>query len=209
MRLGEDMDFFQIAKDRNVATSNAEATKYLEETQSTRAQYDFYEYDQETTSEDTEVYIPDQSSIPSSSIIAKSPDTESPDEEPYDYEKFKLEYEQQLEYGMKHGKTLNYTEKKESEDTLRGALKRVMDVEPKNCSKEEISQIGIKAIECLTYDYQRARDIATVEKLLTRTWLVLRVWLLIYICLAIPCWCQRGNLIDILSYAIQIVIVRS
>ncbi|EFN75933.1 hypothetical protein EAI_02599 [Harpegnathos saltator] len=189
----EDMDFFQMAKNSNV-TINAETIEYLGETQSTRAQYDVYEYGQESTSEDAEKYTPDQFLISSrGSTLA---DTENPEEEPYDYETLKLEYEQQLEYGMKHGKVLNYTEKKEPKDTPREALKRIMGMkQAKNCTKEEISQIGIKAIECLAYDYQHARDMATAGKILSRTWLVLRVWLLIYICLAIPCWCQRGNFI--------------
>ncbi|XP_011152324.1 uncharacterized protein LOC105190970 isoform X2 [Harpegnathos saltator] len=184
------MDFFQMAKNSNV-TINAETIEYLGETQSTRAQYDVYEYGQESTSEDAEKYTPDQFLISSrGSTLA---DTENPEEEPYDYETLKLEYEQQLEYGMKHGKVLNYTEKKEPKDTPREALKRIMGMkQAKNCTKEEISQIGIKAIECLAYDYQHARDMATAGKILSRTWLVLRVWLLIYICLAIPCWCQRG-----------------
>lgn len=190
--LGEDVDFFQMVKDSNVTNSDAETTEYLEETQSTRPQYDVYEYGRETTGKGTERYTPDQPFV--SGRRSTLADTESPDEEPYDYEKFKMEYEQQLEYDIKYGKTLNYTEKEESEDTPREALKRIIDMkEPKNCTKEEISQIGIKAIECLAHDYQRAKDIATVGKVLSRTWLVLRVWLLIYICLAIPCWCQRGN----------------
>lgn len=198
MTLGEDIDFFQMAKDSNITISNAELTEYLGETQATRAQYDVY--DQETTSEDTKRYTPHQSLI--SSREPTLADTESPDEEPYDYEKFKLEYEEQLQYGIKHGKTFNYTEKEESEDTPKKALKRIIDMkQPKNCTKEEISQIGIKAIGCLVYDYQRARDITTVRKVLSRTWLILRVWLLIYICLAIPCWCQRGNF-NVLSYNI-------
>lgn len=195
--LGEDL--FQTAKDSNVTANNAETTGYLEETQSARAQYDVYEYGKETTNEDTERYTPDRSFI--SSERSTLADTENPDEEPYDYEQFKMEYEQQLEYDIKYGKALNYTEKEGSEDTPKEALKRIMDMRrPKNCTKEEISQIGIKAIECLAHDYQRARDTATVGKVLSRTWLVLRVWLLIYICLAIPCWCQRGNFVTSVTF---------
>lgn len=186
--LGEEMDFFQVIRDRNVTTAEVEATKHLGKTQATYMQYDTYEYGQETTSEETR-YISNVLFTKKSTLA----DTASPDEEPYDYEKFKMEYEQQLDYDIKRGKVLNYTEKKE--DTPKKALERILDLKrPKNCTKEELSQIGIKAIECLVYDYRRAKDVATMQKVLSRTWLVLRVWLLIYVCLAIPCWCQRGKL---------------
>ncbi|KAL0131072.1 hypothetical protein PUN28_002573 [Cardiocondyla obscurior] len=105
-----------------------------------------------------------------------------------------MEYEQQLEDDIKKGKVLNYTEKEEQKKgALKLTFKKIMDLKrPRNCTKEEISQIGIKAIECLLYDYQHAKDVTTVKIVLSKTWLVFRVWLLIYICLAIPCWCQRG-----------------
>jgi len=178
--LGEEMDFFQVIKERN-------ETKHFGETRATHMQYDTYEYGQKITSENT----------PNWSLTKKSTlaDTESPDKESYDYEKFKMEYEQQLDYNIRHGKALNYTEKEDLEDTPKKALERIISLkQPKNCTKEELSQIGIKAIECLVYDYRRTRDMATMKKVLSRTWLVLRVWLLIYVCLAIPCWCQRGKL---------------
>lgn len=174
--LGEEMDFFQMIRDRN-------ETEHFGETQATRVQYDTYEYGEETASEDT----PKWSSTEGSTLA------ESPDEESYNYEKFKMEYEQQLNYDVKHGKALNYTEK-DLKDEPKKVLQRIIDLKrPKNCTKEELSQIGIKAIECLIYDYRRAKDLATMKKILSRTWLVLRVWLLIYVCVAIPCWCQRGK----------------
>lgn len=189
------MDFFQVIRDRNVTTGETETTDYLAKPPETHTQYNLYEYDQETTSEATENIL-EQFSISERSTLA---DNESSYEESYDYERFKMEYEQQLEYDIKEGKILNYTEKEEPKNTLRGALKGIMDLKlPKNCTKEELSQIGIKAIECLLNDYQRAKDITTARMVLSRTWLVFRVWLLIYICLAIPCWCQRG---DFISYS--------
>nr|XP_012226481.1 PREDICTED: uncharacterized protein LOC105674603 [Linepithema humile]XP_012226482.1 PREDICTED: uncharacterized protein LOC105674603 [Linepithema humile] len=172
------MDFFKVIRDRN-------ETVHFGEAQTTHMQYDTYEYSEETTSED----IPNWPLTKKSTLV----DTESPYEEPYDYEKFKMEYEQQLDYDIRHGKALNYTEKEDLEDTPKKTLERIIDLKrPKNCTKEELSQIGIKAIECLIYDYRRTKDVATMKKVLSRTWLVLRVWLLIYFCLAIPCWCQRG-----------------
>lgn len=179
--LGEEMDFFQVIRDRNT-------TEHLGETKATHKQYDTYEYGQETTTKD----ILNWSSTKKSTFA----DTESPDEEPYDYEKFKMEYEQQLDYNMRRGKALNYTERGDVEDTPKKVFERIIDLKrPKNCTKEELSQIGIKAIKCLIYDYWHTKDVVAMKRVLLRTWLVLRVWLLIYICLAIPCWCQRGKLL--------------
>lgn len=195
------MDFFQAIKERNVTHGGVEVIKETTERfAETRARYDAYEYDDRrestTTSESTpEYWFTEGRSVPADRT-EKSLRLED-DEESYDYEKLKVEYEQQLEYSVRSGKTLNYTETKEeaAEDTPRKALKRIMDLKrPENCTREELSQIGIKALECLAHDYRRAKDVATVRRLLSRTWLVLRVWLLIYVCLAIPCWCQRGNL---------------
>ncbi|XP_020279504.1 uncharacterized protein LOC109852613 [Pseudomyrmex gracilis] len=171
----EKMDFFQILRNRTISE-----TEYLAETQAA-TRYDD-EYDQESAS------IANDTDRVSTTETRRSTFA---DEESYDYSKFKMEYEQQIEDNVKRGKALNYTEKEE--DAPRKALKRIMDLKrPRNCTKEELSQIGVRAMECLIYDYQRAKDVAAVKKILLRTWIVLRVWLLIYVCLAIPCWCQRG-----------------
>lgn len=187
----EEMDFFQMIRDRrDVVTGETGMMEYFTKMSEARTRYDLDQYDEGTTSEATK-NIPEQSSISGRSVLT---DDENSYEESYDYERFKIEYEHQLEYDMKEGKVLNYTEKGESKGTLKEALKRIVDLKPpKNCTKEELSQIGIKAIECLLYEYQRTRDITTAKIILSRTWLVVRVWLLIYICLAIPCWCQRGD----------------
>lgn len=192
------MNFFQVIRDRKVTTSETETNKYLTKRMpEARTQYNLHEYNQEITSKAIK-NIPEQSSILERSVFT---DNESSYEEFYDYERFKIEYEQQQEYNIKKGKVLNYTEKEEPKNTLKGTLKRIMDLKrPKNCTKEELSQIGIKTIECLLYDYQRAKDITTAKIVLWRTWLVFRVWLLIYICLAIPCWCQKG---DSIRYFLQ------
>lgn len=182
-----------MIKDRNVTTGEIETIEYFAKMSEAYTQYNLYKYDQETTSEATKNIL-EQSSISERSMLT---DNESPYEELYDYERFKIEYEHQLEYDIKEGRVLNYTEKEEPKNTLKEALKRITGLkQPKNCTKEELSQIGIKAIECLLYEYQRTKDITIAKMVLSRTWLVFRVWLLIYICLAIPCWCQRGDFIN-------------
>lgn len=175
--LDEKMDFFQILRNRTISETET-SPEYLTET--TLTQYD--EYNQESTSIATDM----------ERVLTTEIRSTFTDEESYDYSKFKMEYEQQIEDNIKRGKALNYTEKEE--DTPRKALKRIIELkQPRNCTKEELSQIGVQAMECLIYDYQRAKDVVAVKKILLRTWLVLRVWLLIYVCLAIPCWCQRGT----------------
>ncbi|KYM97998.1 hypothetical protein ALC62_11344, partial [Cyphomyrmex costatus] len=192
--MDEEMDFFQVIRDRNVATNETETTEFVK-TQETHTQYNLYEYDQETASEETKITLNKFLVSEKRSTVA---DKENSSEDSYDeYNRFKIEYEQQLKYNIKEGKVLNYSQKEESKDTPKEALKRLIDLKrSKNCTKEELSQIGIKAIECLSYDFQRTKDIMTTKMILSKIWLVLRVWLLIYICLAIPCWCQRGNFIS-------------
>ncbi|XP_011068173.1 PREDICTED: uncharacterized protein LOC105154385 [Acromyrmex echinatior] len=181
------MDFFQVIRDRNITTSKTETTEYFVVTPET--QYNLYEYDQKTANEEIKITV-DQFLISKRRVADKN----NSNKDSYDeYNKLKMEYEQQLEYDIKEGKVLNYSIQKESKDMPKGVLKRLIDLKPsKNCTKEEMSQIGIRAIECLSYEFQRTKDIMAVKMILSRTWLVLRVWLLIYISVAIPCWCQRG-----------------
>lgn len=198
------MDFFQVVRDRNITTSETETTKYFMITQET--QYNMYEDNQETASEEIKITLGQFLISERRSTVA---DKENSYEDSYnEYNRFKMEYEQQLEYDIKQGKVLNYSQKEESKDMPKGALKRLIDLKrSKNCTKEELSQIGIKAIECLSYDtYQRTKDMMSAKMILSRTWLVLRVWLLIYIFLAIPCWCQRGNFISLVSFLGKIII---
>ncbi|XP_011163500.1 uncharacterized protein LOC105198483 [Solenopsis invicta] len=186
--MNKKTDFSQVMKNRNVTTDKTETTEYFMKTQ--RTQYDLYEY-KETMNKDIKDTL-DQILILEKGVTSPI-DNESSYNESYDYERFKMEYEHQLEYDIKEGKVLNYTETEESNNTPKKVLKRIMNLkQPENCTKEELSQIGIKAIECLLYDYQRMKDITTAKVVLSRTWLVLRIWIFIYICLAILCWCQRG-----------------
>lgn len=191
------MDFFQVIKDRNQITNQTETTEYIAGT--TRVQYtnNVYEYDENNAIryDDVTNDTPRNRFVISEESTLAS--TENPDEEPYDYEKFKLEYEQQIEYNMRHGKAFNYTEKKELEGSPKETLKRILDLKrPKNCTKKELSQIGIKALKCIVHEYQSIKTVAAARTVLFKTWLVVKIWLLIYICLAIPCWCYGGNFIN-------------
>ncbi|KYM76667.1 hypothetical protein ALC53_12905, partial [Atta colombica] len=204
--INKKMDFFQVIRDRNITTSKTETTEYFMITQET--QYNLYEYDQKTTSEEEIKITLDQflmNDMERKPRVADKKNSYKDSYDEYNSTNLKIEYEQQLEFDIKEGKVLNYSQK-ESKDISKGALKTLIDLKrSKNCTKEELSQIGIKAIECLLYDYQRTKDIMTAKMIFSRTWLVLRIWLLIYIFLAIPCWCQRGNFIKFVSFLGKII----
>ena len=113
--------------------------------------------------------------------------------EDYNYDNLKAEYYQQIEEIQRRNGTFNYTDRGEPEDTAKDAIKKIVDLEmPKNCTKEELSQIGVKAFKCLAYDYKHGKKKTDVKRVFKRTWMVIKIWFFIYICIAIPCWCQRG-----------------
>lgn len=119
---------------------------------------------------------------------------EKSDEEDYDYDLFKAEYYQQIEYSKKDNKTFNYTENGEPEETAEDAVRKIVDFKmPRNCTREELTEFGAKALECLAYDYKHAKNKKSVSKILLRTWIVIRVWICVYLCIALPCWCQKGE----------------
>lgn len=188
--LHNNINFSQVVKNKNITTNETDITEHFGEMQMTHRQYDKNKYGQETINAGTEEDIPWNSEI---STLAY---TESPDEEPYDYEQFKLEYEQQIGYHT--NKTLNDIKKKKLEGMPKEPLKEITNLTiSNNCTTEQLKQIGTKTIKCFTYDYQRAKDAKTVNVVMLKILLVLKIWLLIYICLAIPCWCQRGNSLKI------------
>ncbi|XP_026670869.1 uncharacterized protein LOC108626720 [Ceratina calcarata] len=110
-----------------------------------------------------------------------------PGEEAYDYHKFKAEYEEQLEQS---NKTLNFTDKDKLEEQPKEALEKLVDF--RNCTEAASKKFGIKAIDCLMYNYEKQKEKPVVKKTVKKIWLTLKVWFLIYVCIAIPCWCQRG-----------------
>ncbi|KAK0098569.1 hypothetical protein PV326_006796 [Microctonus aethiopoides] len=119
-------------------------------------------------------------------------DNEESDDD-YDYEALRAEYYQQLDDAIRNNLTFNYTQKSQPEYSPKDALKNIVELKnPKNCTKEELAQFGLKAFQCLVFDYNHAKTSSDVKKILWRTWTVIKIWIFIYICVAIPCWCQKG-----------------
>ncbi|XP_076659561.1 uncharacterized protein LOC143362929 [Halictus rubicundus] len=110
-----------------------------------------------------------------------------PNEEEYDYENFKREYEEQMGKYTTDSLLSNYTDEERSEKYPVETIQKLLDF--KNCT-ETSKKLGIKAIDCLIYNYEH--ETPKIKKSVQKTWLIIKVWLLIYICLAIPCWCHKG-----------------
>ncbi|XP_043255487.1 uncharacterized protein LOC122399127 [Colletes gigas] len=113
-------------------------------------------------------------------------------EEIYDYEKFRKEYEEEISQHIIVDKISNYTNENKSKETEKseypkGTLQKLLDF--KNCTKTS-KKFGIKAIDCLIHNYESEDQ--TVKKSVQKAWLIIRIWFLIYVCLAIPCWCHKG-----------------
>lgn len=115
---------------------------------------------------------------------------EAPKEEQYDYAKLHSEYRKNIETVKASNITLNYTDTKE-DDSLKDTLKTLADVkdEPKNCTKEETSGIGISAVRCLLRDMKNPK---LKSKVLDRMLKIVIIWFGVYVIIAIPCWCQYG-----------------
>ena len=112
--------------------------------------------------------------------------------ESYDYEKLRAEYDQEFSNA---NITANHTldEDNKDEETVKDAIKKIVEFDmPRNCTKEELTEIGVRALECLAFDYQHSKNSSDVRRVLARTWSVVRIWLCIYIFIAIPCWFQKG-----------------
>lgn len=141
---------------------------------------------------DADVYK-EQTTPINSAIAMELNDNEESDDD-YDYEALRAEYYQQLDDAIRNNLTFNYTQKSQTEYSPEDALKKIVELKiPKNCTKEELAQFGLNAFQCLVFDYNHAKTSSDVKKILWRTWTVIKIWIFIYICVAIPCWCQKGN----------------
>lgn len=107
------------------------------------------------------------------------------DEFVYDYESFKMEYYEKLDQDIKNNEVFNYSITEEPEEMSNNSF-------GKNCTKEELSRFGVGGMKCLVYDFNHAKDKVGLRRMISRTWLVMKIWIFIYVCVAIPCWCQKG-----------------
>ncbi|XP_048507636.1 uncharacterized protein LOC125500153 [Athalia rosae] len=125
--------------------------------------------------------------------INVSLEKQSPDEYDYDYHLFKSEYLEQIEFSKMDNNTFNFTENEVPEESGEDALKKIINFKmPRNCTREELTEFGARALECLAFDYKHTKDKKNLNRILYRTWIILRIWICIYLCIAILCWCQKG-----------------
>jgi hypothetical protein len=125
-------------------------------------------------------------------IILESSTLQPPEE--YDYDKFRNDYYDEVQAAQHSNTSFNYTEKGKSEETIGDAINEIVDFKkPKNCSKEEDRNFGIKSMECLWDDFRKAHTKKEKTQLSHRLVKVLIIWLLIYTAIAVPCWCKFGK----------------
>lgn len=110
-----------------------------------------------------------------------------------DYESLRAEYEEQLGEAKKSNSTYNITDTEEPEGSAKDAIKKILDFSlPKNCTEEELTKFGAQAFACLAQDYHAAKNHTAVRLIISKTWRVMKIWICIYICIAVPAWCQKG-----------------
>ncbi|GJQ76678.1 hypothetical protein Trydic_g15534 [Trypoxylus dichotomus] len=111
----------------------------------------------------------------------------------YDYEKFKEEYESDMKLAQRKDDVLNVVDVTE-EEQFKDAFKSMLNFSktPRNCTKEEIKGIGLAAVECFWYDFKKVETKEQKRVLLQRIYKLIIFWIVIYVAIAVPCWCQKG-----------------
>ena len=113
--------------------------------------------------------------------------------EPMEYEKIMPEYGAEIEELKTDKFTYNFTDD-EIEKSLKKIVKKTLNFKkPTNCSEFKGWKYGVQAIECAIGDYKDAKNHTAAKVALGRSWKIIRVWLILYVCIAVPCWCQNGN----------------
>ncbi|KAJ8977157.1 hypothetical protein NQ317_015480 [Molorchus minor] len=120
----------------------------------------------------------------------KREDLAKRDSQNYDYMNFKAEYENNVKQEQKSNDTVRYSTVKESE-SLRDSAKELIAFKetPRNCTAEEMKGIGSAAVECF---WMEANKPKTNSRALEKAIRLFIVWIVIYVVVAIPCWCQYG-----------------
>ncbi|XP_008212066.2 uncharacterized protein LOC103317097 isoform X1 [Nasonia vitripennis] len=125
-------------------------------------------------------------------VTSMEPTTTNETKKSLEYEKIFPEYSSEIEEIKANNFTYNFTDD-EIEKTLKNLAKKTFDFKkPRNCSAFESSKYGIQAIECAISDLQHVKNRNEAKKVLAKVWKITKVWLCIYVIIAIPCWCQKG-----------------
>lgn len=116
-------------------------------------------------------------------------------ENDYDYRNLESAYKEELKNLVNSNETLNHTEVKE-EELIKEAVNKLVDFKetPRNCSEEEKKGIGMGAVECVWLDLKKPKSEGSRIQILQRIGRLVLIWFCVYLAIAIPCWCQRGNI---------------
>ncbi|KAF2881692.1 hypothetical protein ILUMI_24474 [Ignelater luminosus] len=129
-----------------------------------------------------------------SSEKAKTVSSNNDTDKDYDYNALKAEYDFNLQSFRKNKLFLNYNETKD-EETVKEAVEVIFKGETtsKNCTEADRKGIGLKAAKCIWNDLTKKglnkKERKTIFRRITT---IIFIWLLVYLLVAIPCWCQRG-----------------
>jgi hypothetical protein len=124
-------------------------------------------------------------------IMLQASTTEQPMD--YDYESLRSDYYSEVEEALHSNTSFNYTTKNRPEETIGDVVQEILDFQkPKDCSKEEARNFGIKSIECLWSDFKKSHTKMGKLQLFKRIMMILLVWLFIYVAIAVLCWCKYG-----------------
>ncbi|CAG9766399.1 unnamed protein product [Ceutorhynchus assimilis] len=115
------------------------------------------------------------------------------DPDDYNYANLKAQYDDSVKKAKQKNDTAKYKEVKEEESAAE-AVKTLVDFKAKNCTEEEKSGLGVKAIKCFWLESKK-KHMNKDQKffMLKKVILIMIIWILIYACIAIPLWCQYGE----------------
>ncbi|KAG7298049.1 hypothetical protein JYU34_018819 [Plutella xylostella] len=79
-----------------------------------------------------------------------------------------------------------------SESNLMHVLKQLVnfDTDTRNCTEEEIKNIGIKALNCIYQESVNQTEDPTL--LAERFGRIVKIWFFVYVAVAVPLWCTKG-----------------
>ncbi|KAL7298276.1 hypothetical protein TKK_0008628 [Trichogramma kaykai] len=113
-------------------------------------------------------------------------------EAPMEYERIMPEYSADIENITVDEITFKYSEE-EIQSTMKKLLKKQLDIKkPRNCSNFKGFKYGVTALECAFDDLVKSSDSIQKRTSAARLWKILKIWLIIYVIIAVPCWCTRG-----------------
>ncbi|KAJ8958930.1 hypothetical protein NQ318_019700 [Aromia moschata] len=150
----------------------------------------FVDQDDEFLPEKGMIYFDEDAKLVKEGQKQKRADSANGAGENYDYANLKAEYNKEVKMAAKSKETLKYSTVKEDE-SFKDSAKALVNFKqkPRNCTAEEAKGIGLGAVECF---WMEANKPKTNSKIFEKILRIFVIWIVVYIVVAIPCWCQYG-----------------